>query len=331
GASIDYASVVILYLYSLLKKNFSLIKIPVCGLPFEDHYRMGECIAEVINGLPGRNYAVIATGELSQGPGMGAAPHYKEFNARVLKLLQEGDFESLKSMKEDFADNSIEDIVRPALILGGALSTDKYKTNVTAYQEVDGAAYAVCDIDVESREALILAKRENEHPYVEAARDALTQYFTTGKKPVPPKKPPEGFEEKCAVFVTLSRRGEPRGCGGTLQPTAKNLYAEIMNVTMFAAQKDKNFTPVRAYELGELEYKIDIVRDLERIDDVELADGDEYGLALQYGGRRSAVMPGDPACENLQDKVRIALIKLGPFKELHKNISMYRFKLETYK
>src|SRR5689334_21699364 len=67
------------------------------------------------------------------------------------------------------------------------------------------------------------------------------------------------------VFVTIKRRGELRGCLGTLQ-CQRGLAAEIVRCAADAATEDPRFPPVSADELSELAVEVSVLGPLEAID-----------------------------------------------------------------
>ena len=99
-----------------------------------------------------------------------------------------------------------------------------------------------------------------------------------------------------ACFVTLSRRGELRGCVGSVRahrPLGEDLRAN----SRAAALDDPRFTPVRADELDELCIEISVLSPLAPLtaaDEAELhrqlCPG-RHGLALESRGRLAVFLP----------------------------------------
>src|SRR5215217_1264659 len=67
------------------------------------------------------------------------------------------------------------------------------------------------------------------------------------------------------VFVTIKRRGELRGCLGTLQ-CSRGLAGEVVRCAADAASEDPRFPPVGAGELAELSLELSVLAPLEPID-----------------------------------------------------------------
>ena len=66
---------------------------------------------------------------------------------------------------------------------------------------------------------------------------------------------PPRLRERGASFITLTRRGELRGCIGALEPFI-SLAEDVREHAMAAALQDYRFPPVRAAELPEIRIEI---------------------------------------------------------------------------
>ena len=99
-----------------------------------------------------------------------------------------------------------------------------------------------------------------------------------------------------AVFITLTRFGELRGCVGSLQavePLAQAVATSAFN----AAFRDRRFGPVRADELDTIRIEISILSEMEPIEAptrqalLELLQPGVDGLLLEDRGYRSTFLP----------------------------------------
>jgi AmmeMemoRadiSam system protein A len=94
------------------------------------------------------------------------------------------------------------------------------------------------------------------------------------------------------VFVTIKRRGELRGCLGTLE-NRDGLAAEISRYAAESASRDPRFSPVALDELSELSLEISVLGPLERID-AQVPDAftiGVHGLVVERGTRRGLLLP----------------------------------------
>src|SRR5215217_1903177 len=94
------------------------------------------------------------------------------------------------------------------------------------------------------------------------------------------------------VFVTIKRRGELRGCLGTLECT-RGLAAEVARCAADAASEDPRFEPVASDELPEISLEISVLGPLEPIapsrDDAIVIG--RHGLVAEQGRRRGLLLP----------------------------------------
>lgn len=69
---------------------------------------------------------------------------------------------------------------------------------------------------------------------------------------------PRSLVQPKACFVTLTKKGELRGCIGGFFPR-EPLFMAVVNMTYRAAMRDKRYKPVRADELAEIEIEISVL------------------------------------------------------------------------
>src|SRR2546427_11803713 len=105
------------------------------------------------------------------------------------------------------------------------------------------------------------------HPYVKLAIDAIDAYVRDFRSITPPDglfEQHPALRGRAGVFVSLKKRGELRGCIGTIEPAHENLAREIIENAISAATKDPRFRPVVEAELPELVVSVDILTTPER-------------------------------------------------------------------
>jgi AmmeMemoRadiSam system protein A len=98
--------------------------------------------------------------------------------------------------------------------------------------------------------------------------------------------------EATGVFVTIKRRGELRGCLGTLE-CARGLAAEVARCAADAASGDPRFPPVAVDELHELSVEISVLGLVELVDprgEDAIIIG-RHGLIAEHGTRRGLLLP----------------------------------------
>jgi AmmeMemoRadiSam system protein A len=109
----------------------------------------------------------------------------------------------------------------------------------------------------------------------------------------PHRRPVMADEPRASgAFVTLKRRGELRGCIGTLE-CRLTLAEEVARVAVSAALEDPRFPPVRPEELGDLHVEVSVLGPLEPIDpaDPDAIEIGRHGIVVEQGSRRGLLLP----------------------------------------
>jgi AmmeMemoRadiSam system protein A len=108
------------------------------------------------------------------------------------------------------------------------------------------------------------------------ARDTLREAFGG-----PKVAEPDGawLHEKRAVFVTLHKHGQLRGCVGQLTPRF-TLFEAVRHAAKAASFHDSRFAPVEPQELEHLRIEISVLSPLEPLD---VATEEEVLAALRPG------------------------------------------------
>lgn len=136
------------------------------------------------------------------------------------------------------------------------------------------------------------------------------------------------------VFVTIKRRGNLRGCLGTLQ-CSRGLAGEVARCAADSASRDPRFTPVSLDEIPELSIEVSVLGPLEEIDPANLsviAIG-QHGLVAELGVRRGLLLP-QVATEwgwTVEQFLRQTCVKAGlPGDAWQNGARIYRFDAEVF-
>ncbi len=124
---------------------------------------------------------------------------------------------------------------------------------------------------------------------LDLARETIRRYVTTSEVPELPGGDP-ALEQERAVFVTLHRNGQLRGCIGTLEPR-EPLAAAVRSSAISAATQDPRFPPVSAEEVDEIEIEISVLSPLQRVDSPEEIIVGKHGVMVASGSRRGVYLP----------------------------------------
>ncbi|MDO8715409.1 MAG: AmmeMemoRadiSam system protein A, partial [Dehalococcoidales bacterium] len=165
-------------------------------------------------------------------------------------------------------------------------------------------------------------------PIARLAKETVETYIKTGKitqigEPTPEMKGQSG------VFVSIHKHGALRGCIGTFEPTEANIAREIITNAISAATHDPRFTPIKAGELEDLDYSVDVLTKPEPVADETSLDPKKYGAIVQSGWRRGLLLPDLEGVDTVDDQIAICRQKagIGP----NEPVKLYRFEVKRYK
>jgi AmmeMemoRadiSam system protein A len=98
------------------------------------------------------------------------------------------------------------------------------------------------------------------------------------------------YELERAVFVTLHKRGQLRGCIGTLQ-AREPLAAAVRSSAISAATQDPRFPPVSPDELPELEIEISVLSPMRPVAGADEIEVGRHGVVVRQGMRSGVFLP----------------------------------------
>ena len=172
-------------------------------------------------------------------------------------------------------------------------------------------------------------KAKEESAYVRLARETIENYVKQGKIITPPLGPPEEMiNQKAGVFVSLKKNGNLRGCIGTFIPTQENIAQEIIKNAISAAVGDPRFSPVTAFELGDLTISVDVLSPPEEISDISELDPKKYGVIVGSGYKKGLLLPDLEGVDTAEYQIDIAKRKAGIYPD--EKVKLYRFEVKRY-
>jgi MEMO1 family protein len=167
------------------------------------------------------------------------------------------------------------------------------------------------------------------HPLVKLAKDTVELYIREHKAlPLRDEDLTPEMRDRSGVFVCLKVRGMLRGCIGTFQPVEKDVAAEIVRNAVSAATCDPRFSCVRAEELPDLEYSVDVLSDPEQVNSTADLDPKRYGVIVKAGSRRGLLLPDLEGVDTVEEQVGIAMQKAGI--QPGTPVTLYRFEVKRY-
>jgi AmmeMemoRadiSam system protein B/AmmeMemoRadiSam system protein A len=138
-----------------------------------------------------------------------------------------------------------------------------------------------------------LLNEDEQQTLLRLSRDVLSTFTTNGGEP------PISFERynitpamlrQAGVFVTLRKKGDLRGCIGSIVGVAP-IVAEVIDKTKSAAAQDPRFRPVTAAEASDLSIEISVLTPLRRINDYRTIKLGTDGVVLKKGQFSGVFLP----------------------------------------
>lgn len=121
------------------------------------------------------------------------------------------------------------------------------------------------------------------------ARETIAQYVRDRTVPELPEGDP-AFSLERAVFVSLHKHGQLRGCIGGLE-AREPLAAAVRSAAISAATQDPRFPPVTSDELDEIEIDISVLSPMERVESPEEIVVGVHGVLVKQGMRQGVFLP----------------------------------------
>lgn len=121
------------------------------------------------------------------------------------------------------------------------------------------------------------------------ARTTIESEFTGTEAAVPAPSSPL-MSERRGAFVTLTRKGQLRGCIGYIE-AVKPLVETIREMAVAAAFKDWRFPPLREAELDDISIEISVLSPIRRINDPSAVEVGTHGLIITRGANRGLLLP----------------------------------------
>jgi len=216
------------------------------------------------------------------------------------------------------------------LVAIGASQVVSQNCEVISYEAPFGVGYLVARLAGNSGPQQSRAPDEPA-AIVALARATVEAFATNGAVITPPANAAELLSVRAGCFVSIKTlAGELRGCIGTIDPAKDTLAEEIVWNAISAASRDPRFSPVKAAELPNLKYSVDVLSAPEACRQDEL-DPNVYGVIVEdeSGTRRGLLLPDIPGIDNSEQQVEIAARKAGIGRG--EPVRLYRFKVERYR
>ncbi|MCK9476660.1 MAG: AmmeMemoRadiSam system protein A [Candidatus Muirbacterium halophilum] len=121
------------------------------------------------------------------------------------------------------------------------------------------------------------------------ARDSIQSFLIKKEHPKVTLETEELHKER-AVFVTLTKNGNLRGCIGTTMPQTI-LKKAVVQMSIAAAFEDPRFPQVTEEELKQIKIEISILSPMQKIDSHEQIIPNKHGVLIKKGFNSGLFLP----------------------------------------
>ena len=326
---LDHGTMVPMWFINRRYMDYKVVRISPSGMTPGEHYHFGMSIAKGVE-RAGRKVVLIASGDLSHkltesGP-YGYAMEGKIFDQTITTILTYGDYTPLLLTADGLRSAAAECGFNSLTIMAGCFDRQKVETKLYSYEGPFGVGYAVGSVTpigqdlnrnfldklvqiVAKNKAL---KKRKESSYQLLARKSLEYRVKTGENlGVPKNLPRELTDSKAGVFVSIYKNNRLRGCVGTIAPTTESIAGEIIQNAVSAGIYDHRFDPVKASELEELTYNVDVLSPPEEVSSTNELNVKKYGVIVTKGMKRGLLLPDLEGIDTVEEQVAIAKQKAG--------------------
>ena len=133
--------------------------------------------------------------------------------------------------------------------------------------------------------------REQRNTLLQVAREAVEA--AAKNMPYVPSADDPVLQRPGAAFVTLRKRGQLRGCIGTVA-AKEPLRQNVAKMARAAAREDPRFDRVHLTELPDITIDISILGPAEKVTDVNEIEVGTHGLIIEQGSNRGLLLPQVP-------------------------------------
>jgi len=326
---LDWGCTVPLYYLRPGLAEAKLVPLCISYLEPQQHFALGQAVARASERLDKR-VVIIASADLSHSLAYG--PMGALFDEMIERAIAEWDVRTVLEMDVSFRHEAAEDAVPSLSFLMGALDGLTVKPRVLSYEGPFGVGYLVAAIDIEGateaeKPSASPGAEAGSHPLTRLAREAVETFVRHGRV-IEPEELSGEMLERAGAFVSIKKRGELRGCIGTLEATQANLALEVVRNAIDSATRDPRFQPVAPEELDQLSYSVDVLSPTEPVAGPEELDPKRYGVIVRLGLRRGLLLPDIEGVNTVEEQIAIVKTKAGILPE--ESPELLRFTVRRY-
>ncbi|TMC65338.1 MAG: AmmeMemoRadiSam system protein A [Chloroflexota bacterium] len=305
---LDHGVVVPLHSLPRTMANKRCIFLGVSGWPLQRFVEFGSWLH---GWLRDRAVILIASGDLSHrltaDAPYGYRPEGPVFDRLVIDALRDRDWKRIEGLNPDLIEEAGECGLRPLGILLGAAQAAGLSSQVLSYEGPFGVGYPVVAFTTPT----VAGTAPNTGLDIQAlGRRAIDTYLRTRRLIEPPQPIPVELQAPSAVFVSLRKDGELRGCVGSVQPTEATAAHALIRYAVASALRDPRFEPVRLDEVAALTIKVQLL-DPPEPTELSRLNPHTHGIIVRRGDRQALLLPGIEGIDTPEQQLRAACEKAG--------------------
>jgi AmmeMemoRadiSam system protein B/AmmeMemoRadiSam system protein A len=276
--------------------NFELVPIVMGDQSYEASRALGISLAESIRGT---DTLIVVSSDLS---------HYHSYDDayaldhKTLNAISEWDYLTLSKNFE----NRVWEACGGAPIVAAMIAAERLGANRAELLKYANSGDFTADRSRVVGYGAVALLRTSGHSKVKVPRFSLSgrakkDLLDVAKQSVEsavkknklldvPQGLPQALMEDRGAFVTITEKGQLRGCIGYTS-AVKPLAETVRDVAALAALQDPRFPPVTATELPNLRYEVSVLSPLRHVSNVDQVRVGEHGLLMKNGDNEGLLLP----------------------------------------
>src|SRR3989442_10812624 len=249
-SDLDHGVVVPLYSLPQAMANQRCVFLGVSGWPLARFFDFGAWLHQR---LLGRSVILLASGDLSHrltpDAPYGFRPEGHVFDRLVIDALRDSEWERIEGMDRELIEEAGECGLRPLAILLGAARAAGLSSKVLSYEGPFGVGYPV----------VAFTPAAGGFDIQDFGRRAIETYLRSRQLIDPPQPIPAALQKPAALFVTLRKGRELRGCVGSLRPTEPMAAHELIRYAVASAFCGPRLQAGRVKGVGDPSIKVPLL------------------------------------------------------------------------
>ncbi len=279
-------------------KDFKIVPIVTGDLSLETSAVLGSMLADQYKNSKKKMLFVFSTDMSHYRAAVETARMDRETMGFMMRSDSEGLYENLTQKKSELcgAGAVLAMIAMQEHVEGLGLHYLKYSHSGAVTGENDsvvgyGAFALIKNFEKSARveEPPAYLKISQRQTLLKIARESVEYYLQHKEKKEFLIEDPI-LKQARAVFVTIRKNEELRGCIGDLLPEAP-LYLSVQDNAVLAAVNDSRFKPMTLKDLPQVKFEISVLSLPEKIDSTEKIELSRHGVILQSGEHSGVFLP----------------------------------------